>query len=370
MELAFTFGYNLLAFIIIISIIVFAHEFGHYYIARLGGVKIEVFSIGFGRELFGWTDKVGTRWKVCLVPAGGYVKMFGDVDPASAPDRDKIDHFTEEEKKVAFHTKPLSIKAAVVAAGPIANFLFAIVVLVGFYLAYGKPYTPAIISDVMAESAAEEAGLQSGDRIVMIDGSSVETFDDITKAIAINLGEPVDVVIERDGAEIDVVVTPKIVERESFLGEVVKTPMLGITSSEVSYQDLHLGTAFTAAIAETWFIGKATLQGLGQIVTGARSSDDISGPIRIAKFSGQSMERGFHAVLWFMVVISVNLGLINLFPIPLLDGGHLMYYAIEALQGRPLADKVQEYGFRLGFAMIIALAVFATFNDIRSFDLF
>lgn len=370
MEWIGAFLYNLSAFVLIISVIVFIHEYGHYLVAKLSGVKIEAFSIGFGPELFGWNDKSGTRWKVSVLPFGGYVKMFGDIDPSSAPDMDKIEHFSEEDKKRAFHTKPLAIKAAVVVAGPVANFILAIAILTFFYAFYGKPVTQPIISDVMAKSAAQEAGLKQGDRVLAIDGSEVASFDDIQRIVSLNTGTAMYMHIKRDGKERDVVVTPKIEERKDMFGNAVRMPLLGITSQVVNYQKLHSGVAVVEATKETYFIASSTLKAIGQIITGRRGTDELSGPIRIAKYSGQSLEKGVTTVLWFMVVLSVNLGLINLFPIPVLDGGHLFYYAVEAVRGKPMADRLQQYGFRIGLAFIICLALFSTVNDLRNLNVF
>lgn len=370
MELLHSFLYNSAAFVVVLTVIVFVHEFGHYYIAKLSGVKIETFSIGFGTEIFGWNDKAGTRWKVCWIPMGGYVKMFGDIDPASAPDTEKIKHFNEEEKKIAFHTKPLYKKAAIVAAGPIANFILAIVIITYFFTFYGKPTTLAEVSSVAEGSAAAEAGLIAGDIIIEIDSSKIETFADIQRVIAINTGTPIEITIHRGDQELSTIATPKIIVSEDIFGNESKRALLGISSTEVSYEKLNPVTAAGAAIVETYHIAAGTLTAIKQMITGERSAKEISGPIGIAKYSGQASKKGLDTLLWFMTVLSINLGLINLFPIPVLDGGHLLYYSIEAVRGKPMADKLQQYGFKLGIALVVTLAIFAIFNDIRNLNLF
>lgn len=359
--------FYIVAFIAVITVIVFVHEFGHYYIARRCGVKIEVFSIGFGKELWGWTDKSGTRWKIAMIPAGGYVKMFGDMDPSSAPDKEKIASMSETEKNVAFHTKPLFQKSAIVAAGPLANFLFAIVVLFFFYSILGKPYISSEISEILPNSPAEKAGLLSKDIIQKIDGSKTESFEDISRILALTTEESVNVVVERNHQLLTFTLFPELVETKDIFGNTVKTRRIGIKSVVMSHRDLSMPAAAVAAVKEVYVVSEMTLKAIGQMIVGKRGTEEISGPIRIAKYAGMSAEQGAATLIWFMIVISINLGLVNLFPIPLLDGGHLLYYAIEAIQGKPLADKVQKIGLRLGTALIIALAIFAVVNDIRHF---
>lgn len=370
MEWLGTLLYNFASFIFIISIIVAIHEFGHYIVAKWSGVKIEVFSIGFGKELFGWNDRSGTRWKISALPLGGYVKMFGDVDPSSAPDAEKIAGFTEEEKAMAFHTKPLHKKAAVVAAGPIANFILSIVILTGLYMVFDKTVALPEIEKVEENSAAADAGMLAGDVVLFVDGEAIETFQDIQKIVSINTGTPLDLKVKRGDETLDMTITPRMVEAQDSFGNMVEVPRLGLSSPAVDKRELGLGSALVEATKETYFICTATLKGLGQMITGDRGLDGLSGPIRIARYSGQSVDQGIYTILWFMVILSANLGLFNLFPIPVLDGGHLLYYSIEALQGKPLADRIQEWGFRLGIVMVLTLAVFATFNDLRHLDVF
>ena len=356
--------FNIAAFIFVLTVIVFIHEYGHYYIARINGVKVEAFSIGFGKELFGWNDKHGTRWKICAIPMGGYVKMFGDINPASVPDDEQIKAFTKEEEEVAFHSKKLSQKTAIVSAGPIANFILSIVILSVLFAFVGKSTTLPEVSAIAPDSAAEAAGLQEGDMILEIDGEGVRTFADLQRIIGINTGTEVGIKLDRGGEIVNVAVTPRITEREDAFGNPVKTPLLGVMSTAMSYEKLSLVKAPIEAVRETYNIGKSTLIAVGQMIVGKRSATEISGPIGIAKYSGQSAKRGVETLFWFMAVLSINLGLINLFPIPVLDGGHLLYYGIEAVRGKPMADKYQQYGFKIGIALVATLAIFAIVNDI------
>ena len=364
------FLHNALWFVIILSIIVFIHEFGHYFVAKMNGVKIDAFSIGFGPEVFGWNDKSGTRWMVSALPMGGYVKMYGDVNPSSMPDSEKMQEMTPEQKKVAFHYKSLSQKAAVVFAGPLANFLLAVCILIFFFSYYGKPLTTTEISVVTKGSAADEAGLVAGDVITSVDGTSVKEFSDIQNIIGLNTGTPVVIEYTHDGVTKTTNATPKITKRKDIFGNDINGALLGIQANVVSYEKLGAGSAVFAAVKETYNLSAGTLKAIWQMVTGKRSVREISGPIGIAKYSGQSADKGLPTVLWFMVVISINLGLVNLFPIPALDGGHLLFYALEAVQGRPMAEKFQQWGYRLGISLVATLAVFAIFNDIRNLNLF
>lgn len=370
MEILGTLLYNASAFVFILSVIVFIHEFGHYFVAKISGVKIEEFSIGFGKEIFGFTDKSGTRWKFSILPLGGFVKMFGDIDPSSAPDPEKIKAFTEEERKVAFHTKPLPIKAAVVVAGPMANFVLAIVIMTFFFSYYGKPAATAEISSVAEGSAAQAAGLMAGDLVTELDGAKVSGFSDVQRIISINTGTPVAITFKRGEDVMTATATPVMKERKDIFGNDIKAPLLGISSTQMTYEKLAIHSAMGAAVVETYKISASTLKAIGQMVTGERSAREISGPLGIAKYSGQSAKKGLDTVLWFIVVLSINLGLVNLFPIPLLDGGHLMYYAVEGVRGKPIADKVQKIGFKIGIALVGTLFIFAFINDLRNLNIF
>lgn len=352
-----------LPFLIVLTVLVFVHELGHYLVARRNGVRIEVFSIGFGPELFGFTDRVGTRWKFSAIPLGGYVKMFGDADAASTPDGGLRD-MTEQERAVSFHHKRLGQRAAVVAAGPIANFLFAILALGILFIAQGQPFTPPDIGIVQPGSAAEEAGLEPGDRILAIDGAEIERFEDVQQIVRMNPGEAMNLVVLRDGREVGVSVTPQITEVTDRFGNTHRIGLLGVGRSGVEYRQLDPLSALWNAGKETAQLTVGTLGAVGQMIAGARGTEELGGPLRIAQMSGEVAQTGVVALVWFMAILSINLGLINLFPIPMLDGGHLLFYAVEAVRGKPLGDRAQDYGFRIGLALVLTLMVFATWNDL------
>jgi regulator of sigma E protease len=350
-------------FLIILSVLVFIHEMGHYLVARWNGVRVEVFSIGFGREIFGWNDKSGTRWKVSLLPLGGYVKMFGDADAASTPDG-SLREMTKEERAVSFHHKRLGQRSAIVAAGPIANFLLAILLLAVLFLVSGQPYTPPVIGDVIEDSPAQAAGFQANDRIIAINGQEVERFEDLQRIIALAPGEEVVFMVLRGGEEISL---PTLIGRDEVqdsMGNTSVRGFLGVSRSGVEYRQIGPVQAVGAAFTETWNLTVGTLKAVGQIISGDRSAEELGGPIRIAQMSGQAFELGIGTVIWFAAVLSINLGLINLFPVPMLDGGHLLFYAFEAVRGKPLGERTQEYGFRIGLALVLGLMIFVTWNDI------
>jgi regulator of sigma E protease len=355
---------NLLSFIAIISVIVFIHEFGHFWVARLCGVKVEQFSIGFGKKLFSWIDKKGTEWKFCLLPFGGYVKMFGDRSAASTPDNDKIAKMTEEEKKVSFVGKNVWQRMAIVVAGPAANFILAIAIFTFLFNFNGKTQVLPIIDQVLEESAAAKAGLIAGDEIIEINGSEILDFDQIRGFTMMSKAEELQFKIIRQKRVIDIAVTPKMQKRKDFFGDEVEMPTIGITASQVSKVQLNLGESFLAANVETYNISIKIFQTLGELVTGQRSVKELGGPIKIAKYSGRSMEMGILVVLWFSAMISINLGVMNLLPIPVLDGGHLFFYIIEAIKGKPLPQKVQQVGFSFGMSVVLSLMIFTTLNDV------
>lgn len=363
--------HHTLSFVLILSIIVFIHEFGHYIIAKWCGVGIETFSIGFGKELFGFNDRSGTRWKFSMLPFGGYVKMFGDQGAASTPDDDKLDHMSEDEKNKSFHFKALWQKALIVVAGPAANFILTISILTYFLYTTGISSTEPIIGEIIDDTPAQEAGLKEGDRIVRVDGEEVEVFGDIPNLIATNLGTPVLLDIVRDGEDLSLTITPISYDDKDALGNPVKRPLIGFRSQKLTVTDVSFPEAIWQATGRTYDLCAMSLRFLGQMVTGQRSADDLKGPVGIAKLSGQVTQSGdsisetVRMILWFIAMLSANLGLINLFPIPMLDGGHLMYYGLEAVSGKPVAKKFQEFGFRIGFLLIASLMVFTLYNDIR-----
>ncbi len=356
-------------FLVILTVLVFVHEMGHYLIARRNGVRVEVFSIGFGPEIFGWTDKAQTRWKFSLIPLGGYVKMFGDINVASTPS-EAVAEMSPEERDVAFPTKRLSQRSWIVAGGPLANFLFAIILLAGLFIFVGQPFTPALVGTVTPDSAAEEAGLRNGDVFVSIDGQTIERFEDIQRIVRMAPEQPLEIVVLRDDAEVTLTATPRLEVFTDTLGNEQKFGLLGIQGGATQYVKRGPLGAVWWATKETFELTIATLKAVGQMIAGSRSAEDLGGPLMIAQLSGQVAEIGIVSVIRFMVLLSVNLGLINLFPIPMLDGGHLLFYAIEAVRGRPLGERTQEYGFRLGLALVLCLMIFVTWNDLMRFDLF
>ena len=361
----------LLSFVLILSVIVFIHEFGHYIVAKFCGVKVETFSIGFGKELFGFNDRSGTRWKFSLLPFGGYVKMFGDEGAASTPDNDAIDQMSDEEKRVSFHHKKLWQKGLVVAAGPVANFILTIGIMTYFLYTGGVASTEPVIGEIIPDTPAMEAGLQTGDRILSVDGEEVKVFGDIPNMIATNLGTPVSLHLIRDGQEMTLSITPMEFEDEDALGNKVKRPLIGFKSQKMKKLDVSFPEAVWTATGRTYDLCALSLRFLGQMITGQRSAEDLKGPVGIAKLSGQVTQTGdtwdetLRMILWFIAMLSANLGLVNLLPIPMLDGGHLVYYAIEAVRGKPMAVKFQEYGFKAGFMIILSLMAFTLFNDIK-----
>jgi regulator of sigma E protease len=351
-------------FLLVLTILVFVHELGHYLIARRSGVRIEVFSIGFGPELFGWHDRAGTRWKFSAIPLGGYVKMFGDSDPSSSLGVARLGEMTEAERQVSFHHKRLGQRAAIVGGGPLANFAFAIVILALLFSTYGQPFTPADVGQVQASSAADKGGIKVGDTIVSIDGGTISRFEDVQQIVRLNPGEPMSLVVRRDGQLVTLHVTPARTEMTDRFGNRHEIGLLGIGRSGVEYVKRNPIAAVGQAFSETWNLSVSTLQAMWQIVIGTRASDELGGPLRIAQMSGEVAEGGVVPLLWFMAVLSINLGLINLFPVPVLDGGHLLFYAAEAIRGKPLGQRAQEYGFRIGLALVLTLMVFATWNDL------
>lgn len=351
-------------FVVILTVVVFVHELGHFLVARWCGVKVEVFSIGFGPELFGFTAKSGTRWKFSLLPLGGYVKMFGDADAASTPDL--AAYLPPEQQSFAFRYKKVYQRAAIVVAGPASNFIFGIVVLAGLLMVYGQSRTAPVIGQIQADSAAAEAGLKPGDRVREANGQGVERFEDLQRIVRLTVGEPVSLIIERAGQSMRITAVPRVTEVKDVFGSVHKMPVLGIVADPNSTEVVRYDPprALWAAARETGEMVSSTLVGIGQMLSGQRETDELGGPLRIAKGAGQAAQLGVGSVVFYTILLSINLGLINLFPVPLLDGGHLLFYGIEALQGRPLGPRAQEYGFRIGLILVFALMLFATRNDL------
>ena len=360
-----------LAFLFVLTVVVFFHELGHFYVARRCGVRVEAFSVGFGRELFGFTDSQGTRWKCCLIPLGGYVKFLGDDSVASTPDRDNAEAFSDPD---SFHAKSVGRRAAIVAAGPFANFLLAIVIYSLLFAIHGKPITLPLVSQVQAGSAAEEAGFKSGDLVLSIDGRAIESFTDITRIVEQSAELDLTIVVERDGQQVALQARPRLEEKVSPFGDTTRVGLLGVSSSGAAdsqkVQQFDPLSAVWAGTVETYRVIETTLGYLSGVIAGRQSADQLGGPIRIAQISGQAASLGFVVLINLAAVLSVSIGLINLFPIPMLDGGHLMFYAYEAVRGRPLSESVQDMGFRIGLGVVLMLMLFATWNDLVHLDVF
>jgi regulator of sigma E protease len=334
---------------------------GHYLAARWRGVHVEAFSIGFGAALFSWTDRQGTIWKLCWLPLGGYVKLHGQEQPADATDETRA----AWQAGRTFHEKSVLSRAIVVAAGPVANFILAAVLFAFLFLVSGRPVTQPIFGEVMADSAAARAGLLAGDRVETIDGRKITRFEDIQSVVSTHGGQKITLSVTRDGKPVTLDATP-----DSREGGGRTTGVLGVRGGKVTYEPVSAFEAIPDGVMQTWNVAGQTLAGVWQMLSGQRGTDDLGGPLRIAQLSGQVAELGFASLVSFIAVLSVNLGLINLFPIPVLDGGHLVFYAFEAIRGRPLPPRALEYGLRAGFALLIGLFVFATWNDLSHFGLF
>ena len=362
-------------FIVLILVVVFIHEYGHYYYAKKYGVGVTDFSIGFGKEIFGWNDKSGTRWKICWIPLGGYVKFFGDRNVFSQADQEKVlKKYNKEDQKKLFILKPLYQRSLIVAAGPLANFLLAIVIFFFIYTFIGKDFTPAVINEVQKDSPAMVAGLKKNDVIVSIDGNKVKSILEVSKYITLSTGEFIDFTISRLNQELILKVKPNLVTSEDNLGNKINKRMIGIKigpyNNQVNHVKLGPTKSLYYSINEVYFVSISSLKYLGSMLMGSGDSTQLGGPIRIAKISGQVAELGILPFLSMMAYISISLGLINLFPIPLLDGGHLMFYGFEKLLGKPLSQKTQEGFFRIGMFLLLSLMFFATFNDLKDLGIF
>jgi regulator of sigma E protease len=355
-------------FLFVLTIVVFFHELGHFMMARLCGIKVLVFSIGFGPEIAGFNDRYGTRWKISAVPLGGYVKFFGDDNAASVPDKAAASAMTDGERKDSFMFQPVGSRAAVVAAGPIANFVLAIAIFAAIFMTVGKQTTSARVDTVQPASAAEAAGFKPGDLVTAINGEKIESFSDMQRIVSISAGETLSIDVDRGGAPVTLKATPQLKELKDNFGNVHRLGVLGISRSmspgDIKTEKAGPLRAIVMGAQETWFVVDRTLAYIGGVFVGREAADQLGGPIRIAQVSGQVATAGFAALIHLTAVLSVSIGLLNLFPIPLLDGGHLLFYAIETIRGRPLSERAQEVGFRIGLAVVVMLMIFATFNDI------
>ena len=365
----------LIPFIILITVVVFIHEYGHYYFAKKYGVGVTDFSIGFGKEIFGWNDRSGTRWKICWIPLGGYVKFFGDRNVFSQSEQQElINKYSEEDRKKLFILKPLYQRSIIVAAGPLANFVLAILIFFTINLFVGKDMTPAIIDEVQKDSPAFSSGFKKNDKIISIDNKKVESILEVSTLINTSISETIEFKILRNNQELFILVKPNLVDTKDAFGNSVKKRIIGIKLSilkdQINKQPLGPSRAIYYSFKEVWFVTTTSLKYLGKIITGSGDSSQLGGPVRIAKITGQVAEHGFVPFLSIMAYISISLGMINLFPIPMLDGGHLMFYFFEKILGKPLSQKTQESFFRIGLFLLFFLMFFVTFNDLRDLGLF
>lgn len=366
------FGTSLLGYVIpflfVLTLVVFFHELGHFWVARRAGVRVLTFSLGFGPEIAGFNDRHGTRWRLSAIPLGGYVKFYGDEDAASVPDQQALSHMTAAERRESFFFQPVKWRAAIVAAGPIANFILAIAIFSIVFMAFGRPVSAPRVDQVNPGSAAEAAGFKPGDLVLEIDGARVESFADMQRVVGIHAGQPLVFRVERGGADVTLTATPELKEVKDGFGNVHRTGLLGISRSlapgDVTVHRYGPIEAVGMGVQETWFVVARTFDYLGGLIAGRESADQLGGPIRIAQVSGQVATFGIGALLSLAAVLSVSIGLLNLFPIPMLDGGHLLFYAFEAVRGRPLSARTQDIGFRIGLALVLMLMIFATWNDV------
>lgn len=360
-------GY-IIPFLFVLTIVVFFHELGHFLVARWAGVKVLTFSLGFGPELAGFNDRHGTRWKISAIPLGGYVKFFGDDTEASTPSTDALASMSTEERAGSFHHKKVGPRAAIVAAGPIANFILAIVIFTCLFTFFGKPSTTARVDKIEANSAAARAGFQVGDIVTAIDGKTIGSFSDMQRIVGVHAGDQLNFSIKRGDATLQLKGTPEQREVKDPFGNAHRLGVLGITRAtspgDVVTERVDPATALWLGVKETWFVVDRTLAYIGGVFTGREAADQVGGPLRIAQISGQVATIGLTALIHLAAVLSISIGLLNLFPVPLLDGGHLLFYAVEAVRGRPLSNRAQEMGFRIGLGLVLMLMVFATYNDI------
>lgn len=354
-------------FLFVLTIVVFFHELGHFLVARWAGVKVLTFSLGFGPELAGFNDRHGTRWKISAIPLGGYVKFFGDASEASTPSASALEGMNAQEREQSFHHKSVGKRAAIVAAGPIANFILSIVIFTTLFTVFGKPSTTALVDSVQENSAAAAAGFRSGDLVIAIDGNPVTSFTEMQRAVSIGPGQKLTFTVRRGEATQDLVATPELKEVKDSFGNAHRIGVLGIQrasqANEATTERVNPARALVLGVKETWFVVERTLSYIGGVIVGREAADQVGGPLRIAQISGQVATIGLTALINLAAVLSISIGLLNLFPVPLLDGGHLLFYAAEALRGKPLPERAQEMGFRIGLGLVLMLMVFATYND-------
>ncbi len=353
-------------FFFVLGVVVFVHEMGHFLVARYFGVTVETFSIGFGPEIHGFYDRHGTRWRIAWVPLGGYVKFKGDENAASVPSQEHISDLSEDERRGNFHAKPIAQRAAVVAAGPAANFVLSIVILTVWFMYMGKPIIEPLVSTVQPGSVAAEAGFEPGDVIREIDGTKIQSFDEVQRIVMLNAQTELTITVDRNGKPVTIKASPELKETKDRFGNVVQIGLLGIASRNQKPVIKRFGPveAVGQSLSETYFWLKQPLIFIQKVAVGQASGDQVRGVVGIAQLSREVASIGFAELFRWIAIISINIGLLNLFPIPLLDGGHLLFYGIEAIRGRPLSERMMEIGFRIGFALVIMLMLFATRNDV------
>jgi regulator of sigma E protease len=355
-------------FLLVLTTVVFFHELGHYFVGRWNGIKIEAFAVGFGPELFGWTDKRGTRWKVCAIPLGGYVKFLGDEGVASTPDHEALANMSPGELEGTYESKKVWQRSLVAAAGPAANFILAIVIFTATFFANGSYVVDPVVGEVRQGTAAMEAGIKPGDKIISVNGDAIASFRELQDAIQLSAGESLTIVVDRGGESTTLVATPRMTEQKDRFGNSYSVGILGVTSrkGKDNFRKIEHGlvSATTLAVKETWSVAARTLKFLGQVIVGRQDASQLRGPVGIAQISSQVATLGYDRLITLAAVLSISIGLLNLFPIPMLDGGHLAFYAIEAIRRRPLSIKAQEMGYRFGLLCMLGLMIFATRNDI------
>lgn len=359
---------TVLPFLFVLLVVVFVHELGHYLVGRWCGIGATVFSVGFGPELVGFNDRRGTRWRLSCIPLGGYVKFVGDMNAASVPDAQDDSSLSPQEREQAFQFKSVGRRAATVFAGPAANFLLAIVIFTVIFSAFGRGVADPVVSEIRPDSVAERVGFQPGDRFVSLDGIPVEEFSDVQRYVSVRAGTTITMVMERDGEQLTFEVTPERLEIEDRFGNKMEQGIIGVVNNSQTggrrVERYGIGESLVMAVGETWYVVERTGGYIAGIFSGREKPDQIGGPIRVAQMSGQVATLGFVPLLNLAAILSISIGLLNLLPVPILDGGHLMFYLFEALRGKPVSERAQEYGYRIGFALILGLMVFATWNDI------
>jgi regulator of sigma E protease len=360
---------TLVPFLFVLTVVVFVHEMGHYLVGRLCGIGVQAFSIGFGPELAGFNDRHGTRWKLCAIPLGGYVKFAGDMSVTSSQvDAQAVAAMSEAERKISFHTQPVWKRAATVFAGPLFNFLLTIAVFAVLFMAYGRYVSEPVVAEVTAGSPAEQAGIRPGDRFVSVDGEKVESFADVQRLVSGRGGDAITFVMLRDGKDVTVTASPRLMEQEDALGNKIKVAIIGVVNNQEAGQPRLVtygpGGALVAAVEETGHIIERTGQFLTRFAVGREDKCQLGGPVKIAGMAGQAAKLGFEWLVQLVALLSVGIGILNLLPIPPLDGGHLVFYAVEAVTGRPLSERVMEALYRTGMFLVLAFMVFVFWNDL------